>query len=88
MVSLVAEYDGDAGPIFTYVRSYHFQVLVGRHLYVPSGERTEITITGLQRGGPTTWFEDRPFLAVRLSRDATPPLAISGRARPARSARR
>jgi hypothetical protein len=62
--SVVAEFQGQGGGVFSYVEGYHFKVQGGRPFTVRSNETTQIGVTAYERGGPTTKFEERLAIAV------------------------
>jgi hypothetical protein len=65
-LSVVAEYQGQGGGVFSYVQGYHFKIQGGRAFTVRPNAVTQIGVTAYERGGPTTKFEDRLALAVDM----------------------
>lgn len=57
--SVVAEYLGNGGSVFSYTRGYRFKVQGSRRFVVNSDQPTRLVVTMSEQGGPTTAFEDR-----------------------------
>jgi hypothetical protein len=65
-VSIVAEYQGNGGGVFSYFDGYKFSVKSGRTFASKADAPTQITIAAVERGGPTTPFQERLALMVNV----------------------
>jgi hypothetical protein len=65
-ISVIADYQGNGGGVFSYWDGYHFKLRSSRAFSSNPERPTRIAISGLDRGGPTTAFEDRLALSIQV----------------------
>jgi hypothetical protein len=63
-VSVVAEYQGNGGGVFSYFDGYKFSVKAGSTFTSKADAPTQVTIAAVEKGGPTTPFQERLGLRV------------------------
>ncbi len=63
-VSVVADYQGSGGSLFSYMEGYRFQVRSGKPFATRAQTPSQVTITAYERGGPTDKFEDRLAIGI------------------------
>ncbi len=64
--TVVAEYQGEGGALFSYLDGYGFNVKAGSNFNVEAGREAKIEVTAYERRGATTKFEDRLALSIEI----------------------
>lgn len=66
-LSVQLVYQGSGYGVFSYLKSYKFNVKSSHTFVAGEGKATVVTVVGLERGGVTTNMEDKPAIEFRVN---------------------
>jgi hypothetical protein len=66
-VSVIAEFQGNGRGVFSYFDTYRYKAQSSHRFNVREGATTQLTVTLLEKSGPTTSFENRMAIGFKVN---------------------